>query len=1440
MQLVDAPLKTGGIADEPIVPPTQDPANAEHSEQRATRLAQAASIKATHDEVSAIEAFVKLQEQGPTINGKGVRQKEAIKLDTQITHDARQLFIDNALTDTAPEDALVALAEQEAIGAQEQAREDFPIQQYVNSIAAPGLSTQEREDLGTRLYLQDKIWELSEDIGGLEIAKDIALEIVISPKALWDNMQATGTFNPIKGEATYRKMAAWFQGLSNEQKVEMFPAIQEYIVDAMPRSRAVVFLQGLVDPAFEEEAAFDIGTLGAVDAALIGAGIIGAGLKLRKVFNPIRSAARAGDKEKAAEVNLALMQGLDNELGELMGVDRVTANTNALPFLSDGLDDAAEATLSPAVHERIFQFRDKLKESFQGLSDAKTFVREGFLDNQDRTAAVNRITEEYNTYVANTFQGKDKIVNLTRKTETPDGVTFEFEVTNPDGSVVKDTFTGNFILDDVGFWQRAPKSSVFFSELKQSNKTDFMSTVKAAIRLDNTAASVSSQLRNVIKDASKPIKGFKGKPRKARIDEVDHVLRAGDDLEKEFTPQELMAGVDGVKLDNDQIEYYYNMRGVMNGLGILRNMEVRRAMNARGVKEIQVGGAERFFGEVVDDAANAKARVRGLRSVYRFDGSESRKVDIAELDLDEAYAQGFRLARLEEDSIIDGARYQHVLVKGDKVTDLPGLVLDLKKGYIPRINPSATYFVQAFTPSKLDGLDDTVRKAVRSFDSKADAEKFAGEFDLIKESEGFNGDTLIRVVEDGELEAFRAGDSGMTQTGGLIYSPRARTPVPHNDGSAATVPRASALESIELYLENTKNFMTRNEWRMGLRKKWENTARFKLGQRVKFEDGENIADTELRTLHQKISDFSGYMDKSERAWENTVKGTYEWSIDKFGRNRISDFILTQRQKDPMARLRAATFHTLLGFYNPIQLWVQAQGAAVAFSMNITNPVRMGKAFRQQHALALTQHVNFDDAAKLNSKIAKASGFDSVEEMQQMRELWQKSGLYDSTLSNADVEAAARGFPTTGSAVKKFFDSGLLFFRTGELFNRRFAFLTAVDELGGAAKVQASDTLFKEALDRTNNLILNLGKANRAAWQKGFLSIPTQFLQIQTKTIETILGLNGALTKAESAKLLMGQFALYGAAGSFGGQWALRQLTAMAGKDQIDVNNIDEEQLRAMTGGFTDWFLYQLGADVVGSDRGALLNGMDQTIFSLFTEEMTAFEWFAGPSSVGPQRLWQKLKEISPYFGISQDINGQVSFDGQDIQDTLLFISKGMGELALSPFATGRQIDKFMLMQDLGVLRDKNGNLVSAPLNGFNWQTEWATAMGFKPNDLQEKFDLSEINQTVRDYVRFRSNMLLLGWDDFLQDYNRARAEGRTLTEEQILRHRKRQAVLINSISDPGVRQRVRESFRQRLIGRRSGNSQLDRQQQEFYDNMVLDVAGELTSNSTRLIQTREQ
>lgn len=1464
----------------------------ESEESRLRRVIRAAVIRAQTDDTVFSDEFARLYDvDGPSqfhSTGEAMLLAEAQRQAAAFANFQRTFWIEQAVAGEHSQvviDALGLIDESE-----KEALSDVNIgtTAYANSSFVGEVSPETRADLMVRLELLDQIAEIGEQTSGWTIAGGILLEMVLLPKAIYDNWQLTGQGNIFEHSETVRRTFTWFQGLSPEEKRKFFPIMKEMAQEALPAHRVPIFLAALLDPSQEALAADQFGLWPIIDVLFIASGVAGLALRLKKLLNPVRVAAAAGDTKRAAEMNMTLLQAEDDALGELLDIPRVTAINNAGPFKMLGVDDAAAARVSPEAHERIFQFRDKIRAIFDPIIEGKSFIREGFLqDGPDRRRAIDRIVDEYNLYIDERFRFNDKIINVDSqgiagkkvpatitvkdtRVEDSRGITFTFEVTNADGSVIKDTYKGMFQLDDVGMFQNL-RGGVWFrslrSEKSQNVKTDFWSITKAALRLDHVASGLHAKLAKLTREAAKPIRQSTrnigktgGKTRKDRIKEVDDILITGDELLREFSPRQLKyEGVNGIKLDDAQMEYYYNIRGIMNGLGIVRNMDDRASKLARNVKEIVLGGKNGLaLGEVLD-LPQATRRVKGsitdVKTIYKWDEKTGKKVEVNRLNLKEEYDKGFRLISLEEDILVNTggksrSRFKHILIHTDDINPLPMVVTDIRKGYIPRVNPKAIHFVQALIPDYLDGLSSIRRKAIRSFDTELAANDFIRNYDAIIREHGLPPLTKLKVIKDTELEALRAGDTGLSGIHGLVYSKRSKKPVPHNDGDGTDTPRLSALESIELYLQNTTSFLSRNDWRLGMQMRWEKTARFHLeGENISFRDpGVALKNERLRIAHEKISHFGGFSDKSEKMWEAGVIKAHEWAVGKVGSEATPAFILNQRTRDPLTRLRSATFHLLLGWFNPVQLWVQAQGAAVMLGVNIVHPIRLQRAFRQMHGLALLQHGKFLRVNKLSKDkrelIAKSTGFKNWKELEDTKAAWDRTGLYDSVLSSADVEAAARGFPMTGSMLERFASSGLMFFRTGEIFTRRMSFLSAIDELGGIGKVVASEQLLKKALDRTNDLILNLGKSNRASWQKGPLSIPTQFMQIQAKTIESLipvaLGGNAAFTKIERAGILTAQLGLYGTAGIFGGNWIARNVMSGLGINQIDINEAPSWQIDALNGGFTDWFAKRMSADIVASDRGALLNGMDQTVWSLFTDENTFFETFMGPSGVWPTRMYDAMHQMSPWFATPQDINGQVDLTDIEILDSLRSIAMDIGTLALSPFGITSQFNKARFMYDMGVLKNKRGDIIARPKEGFNLMTEIATLIGFKPELQQLKFDLSVQNQRDREYMEWRVTLMLHGWDRFQVALEKSRQTGVPIPDDELQRFRLERSTLVDTMPFH-LRNQVMNSYQAKIRGREKG-SQLERQRQIWWKRGVVDIADgwfdpDVIAENTRIIQT---
>jgi hypothetical protein len=350
---------------------------------------------------------------------------------------------------------------------------------------------------------------------------------------------------------------------------------------------------------------------------------------------------------------------------------------------------------------------------------------------------------------------------------------------------------------------------------------------------------------------------------------------------------------------------------------------------------------------------------------------------------------------------------------------------------------------------------------------------------------------------------------------------------------------------------------------------------------------------------------------------------------------------------------------------------------------------------------------------------------------------------------------------------------------------------------------------------------------------------TQFMQIQAKTLETIAGVGTQLSGQERISLFLTQGMLYGPAGMFAGRYVTKYALDSAGVDQIDINNWSPEKVALANGGLTDYTLAVLGIDGSASDRSALFNGMDQSVMSLWTKDNTLAEWLLGPSGVPPKRVWQAWALATPVAWAPAPTDGAVDAKAQDVTDSLAFFALDMGEMAVSPFSTATQLARFWLMRDMGVIKDTQGNTISAPEGGYNPQTEWAALLGIKPNDLQKKFDLADMNKAYEDAVNLRVNMLLRNFDEYMVAVDQHLDTATPFEVEAQRLFRKRWHITVDSIQDEGLREKVRERWADALERRLTGDSQLDRQIQTYYRNMVQDLVGAHTSTGTRVVQTRE-
>lgn len=220
--------------------------------------------------------------------------------------------------------------------------------------------------------------------------------------------------------------------------------------------------------------------------------------------------------------------------------------------------------------------------------------------------------------------------------------------------------------------------------------------------------------------------------------------------------------------------------------------------------------------------------------------------------------------------------------------------------------------------------------------------------------------------------------------------------------------------------------------------------------------------------------------------------------------------------DPVAFMRGVAFHSKLGLFNPVQLFLQMQ--SIAHSVAVAGPVNGFSGFTGALGMRWVAH-NPDHL----ETVAKVIGWKPAE-FRELYENMRKSGIFQ-----VAGEAALRDdvfdpklFRSTAGWL---LDSGTFFFNEGERLTRMTAFATAFREAKQAGIKNIGNRELADIMTRADLLSVNMTRASNAGWQTGAMSVPTQFFAFNARLAEQMLGTR--LTGVEKLRALSTYSALYG-------------------------------------------------------------------------------------------------------------------------------------------------------------------------------------------------------------------------------------------------------------------------------------------------------------------------
>lgn len=324
------------------------------------------------------------------------------------------------------------------------------------------------------------------------------------------------------------------------------------------------------------------------------------------------------------------------------------------------------------------------------------------------------------------------------------------------------------------------------------------------------------------------------------------------------------------------------------------------------------------------------------------------------------------------------------------------------------------------------------------------------------------------------------------------------------------------------------------------------------------------------------TDTAKYVDAFKMKLLNSV-----YSVT--GQGKLLDLAIATTA-DPVNWLRAVAFHSKLGLFNPVQLFLQANQMAHSIAVS---GVEHGMA-GMSAAFLMRRLGHNPNALDKTAQIASRFGW-KADEFKEMYQAFQRTGIYQVAGEAALRDDVFDPHLFRGLTGRFFLDSGSMFFNEGERMGRLTSFATAYKDYRKANPTgKIGNRELAKIVDRSDDLAGNMTVASKAAYQSGVWSIPTQFVtwaarmqeQLLTGALHDItggaIGRAGRLTGAEKVRMLTTYSLLYGVPIGMGtgvGLWPVYD--SMKKEAQLRGINLNDGFFEPLTQGLIETGLHYL-------------------------------------------------------------------------------------------------------------------------------------------------------------------------------------------------------------------------------------------------------------------------
>lgn len=579
------------------------------------------------------------------------------------------------------------------------------------------------------------------------------------------------------------------------------------------------------------------------------------------------------------------------------------------------------------------------------------------------------------------------------------------------------------------------------------------------------------------------------------------------------------------------------------------------------------------------------------------------------------------------------------------------------------------------------------------------------------------------------------GFNGFLRTNGRMYTGRKGEQLPDYQGNLA--PLLDPYETLNRSLMNIASLTSFGDYKMQSIERWMQT----FGKHLDIRDlPEGLSDMRLfmEAPLKKGGNASQQRIRNEAlAQKKIIQRTLGWKTENDLRSdewqrRTADFIAGSRvdgvipnirrdvsewwtNSNPIAALRGFAFDLKLGLFNVAQLPLQLSTAAAATALSpklgmqgwaMIAPMRFMLGGRSLTKEAFENRL--DQLVK--NGVNNLGGFKDAKEFKDFVRSATRSGFFDlggthGLMDHYGPNAALNGF---ASGVERTRDAGRFFFFESERWNRIVAWRIAWDEAVQSGLKVDSPEFAQRLAGRAEEYSFNMSRESQAWWQKGVMSIPTQFWAYNARMLEAMTV--GNFTPAQKLRLILSQSALYGSAGLPVAAVVSDLMKRQSGETPSlsDPESAGEKALAVIDRGLLDTAIYHMtGSDLLVGRRYGTGTWLGDTVGDIFGMsqygEVSAADVLGGATYSILGQVGQTLRPVVEYMTMESGDTGKPM-----MRDSLLRMAQNV--------STVGNVTKALMVYNYGVYMSTTGSI---QVDGLPPQTAFGVALSLQPAEMAE-------------------------------------------------------------------------------------------------------------------------